>query len=222
MKSNRLDPYHFFGLRRNPFFAPQDLLIERDRWLDFGYSQAVSPGQRFFVQFLGKKGAGETSHLLHWQQQTGGHYFYQAPWQWQTLPPCQPDLTGSAIAYWDEANRIPLPTLIWTLKTAYKLKLTVVVGSHQNLAPLARFVGYQTKTIDLDHLTLPRLKCWINQHFFSELLPERSREQNLAFEQLQNKFTDQFLLTILQESEGSWRKTATILHRWLAQQVKIF
>jgi hypothetical protein len=44
----------------------------------------------------------------------------------------------------------------------------------------------------------------------------------LAFEQLQNKFTDQFLLTILHESEGSWRRTATILHRWLAQQVKTF
>lgn len=222
MNSNNLDLYHSFGLRRNPFFAPQDLLIERDRWLDFGYSQAVSPGQRLFVQFLGKKGAGKTSHLLHWQQQTGGQYFYQAPWQWQILPPCQPDSTGVAIAYWDEANRIPLPTLIWALKKAYKLKLTVVVGSHQNLAPFARFVGYKTQTIDLDHLTLPRLKRWINQHFIAEFLPERSQEQNLAFEQLQNKFTDQFLLRILIESDGSWRKTATILHRWLAQQVKIF
>ena len=222
MNGYSLDPYHSFGLKRNPFFAPQDLQIERDRWLDFGYSQAVSPGQRLFVQFLGEKGAGKTSHLLHWQQQTGGHYFYQAPWQWQTFPPCQPDPTGVAITYWDEANRIPLPTLAWALKKAYKLQLTVVVGSHQNLAPLARLVGYKTKSIDLDHLTLPRLKCWINQHFLSELLPERSREQNLAFEQLQNKLTDQFLLTILNESAGSWRRTATILHRWLAQQVKTF
>ena len=222
MINRHLDPYHSFGLRRNPFFAPQDLHIERDRWLDFGYSQAVSPGQRLFVQFLGEKGAGKTSHLLHWQQQTGGHYFYQAPWQWQTLPPCQPDKMGAAIAYWDEANRIPLPTLIWALKRAYKLKLTVVVGSHQNLALFARLVGYQTQTFHLDHLTLPRLKCWINQHLIAELLPERSREQNLAFQQLQNQFTDQFLLTILNEAEGSWRRTATILHRWLAQQVKTF
>jgi hypothetical protein len=222
MNSNSLDPYYSFGLKRNPFFAPQDLQIEGDRWLDFGYSQAVSPRQRLFVQFLGEKGAGKTSHLLHWQQQTGGHYFYQAPWQWQTLPPCQPDPTGVAIAYWDEANRIPVPTLIWALKKAYKLQLTVVVGSHINLAPLARLVGYQTQTIDLDHLTLPRLRCWINQHFIAELLPERLLEQNLAFQQLQNKFTDQFLLTILNESAGSWRRTATILHRWLAQQVKTF
>jgi len=222
MNSNSLDPYYSFGLRRNPFFAPQDLLIERDRWLDFGYSQAVSSGQRLFVQFLGKKGAGKTSHLLHWQQQTGGQYFYQAPWQWQTLPPCQPDHRGTAIAYWDEANRIPLPTLIWALRQAYKLQLTVVVGSHQNLVPFARFVGYKTQTIDLDHLTLPKLKCWINQHFIAEFLPERSREQNLAFQQLQNQFTDKFLLRILIESDGSWRRTATILHRWLAQQVKTF
>jgi len=222
MNSNSLDPYYSFGLRRNPFFAPQDLLIKRDRWLDFGYSHAVSPGQRLFVQFLGKKGAGKTSHLLHWQQQTGGQYFYQAPWQWQTLPPCQPDSTGVAIAYWDEANRIPLPTLIWALKKAYKLPLTVVVGSHQNLALFARVVGYQTQTIELDHLTLPKLKCWINQHFIAEFLPERSREQNLAFEQLQKQFTDQFLLRILIESDGSWRRTASILHRWLAQQVKTF
>lgn len=217
-----LDPYYSFGLRRNPFFASQDLHIERDRWLDFGYSQAVSPGQRLFVQFLGKKGAGKTSHLLHWQQQTGGDYFYQAPWQCQTLPPCQPDQTGIAIAYWDEADRIPFPTLIWVLKQAYKLPLTVVVGSHQNLAPLARLVGYEIQTFHLDHLTLSRLKHWINQHLMAELLPERSREQTLAFQQLQNKLTDQFLLAILNESEGSWRKTATILHRWLAQQVKTF
>jgi hypothetical protein len=222
MNRYSLDPYHSFGLKRNPFFAPQDLQIEGDRWLDFGYSQAICPGQRLFIQFLGEKGAGKTSHLLHWQKQTGGHYFYQAPWQWQTLPPTQPDLQGTAIAYWDEANRIPLPILIWALKQACKLQVAVVVGSHQNLAPLARLVGYQTKTIHLNHLTLPRLKCWINQHFIAEFLPERSPEQTLAFQQLQNKLTDQFLLTILNESAGSWRKTATVLHRWLAQQVRIF
>ncbi|AFZ61258.1 hypothetical protein H6G54_02895 [Anabaena cylindrica FACHB-243] len=62
------DPYHRLGLHRNPFIAPDNLEIPSQRWFDFGFSQPPSRMKRLFWQVIGEKGAGKTSHLLHWQR----------------------------------------------------------------------------------------------------------------------------------------------------------
>ena len=206
------DPYHALGLRRNPFYAPQSLLIDDQHWIDVGYSWAPPPGEGLFVQILGAKGAGKTSHLLRWQAQTGGPYFYQAAWCWQTLPPCVPE-GNSLIVYWDEANRIPWPTLIWALSQAQKHGLSVAVASHSNLAPWARALGFRVQTVILKPLNLQRLQLWIEKKLTSEYLATPLVPRL--------NFSRELLEDILQQSQGSWRTAATILHRWTAQQAQL-
>jgi hypothetical protein len=211
-----LDPYHCLGLKRNPFFAPDSLEIDGDRWLDLGYSVAPLPQQRIFLEIIGQKGSGKTSHLLHWQQQTGGNYFYQKPWFWRELPPYLPQITEDFnrrfITYWDEANRIPIPTLLWVLKQAYHQKMTVVIASHWSLKIFAKIVGFSVKTVKLKPFNLEQLKSWIDRQLIAEKLFD-DHEPNLAFS------SDQ-LETIMTVSQGSWRKAATYLHRLTAQQAR--
>lgn len=206
------DPYYALGLRRNPFYAPPSLLIENERWVDVGYSGAPPPGQGLFVQILGAKGAGKTSHLLHWQAQTGGPYFYQAVGCWHTLPPGQ--IEGNPpIAYWDEADRIPWPTLIWALGRAKKQGLSLGVASHSNLAPWAKVQGFRVQTLILSPLNLPRLQAWVEKQLAAEsLTPQPPPGLNLS---------PALLEQILQQSQGSWRTAATLLHRWTAQQAQL-
>ncbi len=180
----------------------------------------ILSNQPQFIQFLGVKGAGKTSHLLYWQRQTGGDYYYQKPWHWVSMPPMTPQKFGVKITYWDEANRIPLPTLIWSLNRAYKNQITVVVGSHINLGAIARLVGYEIQTIRLQNLSLPRLRSWIDRQFQASLLPRRSPLQQLALGQIRQQLTDLVLMTMIEQSHGSWRQVTTQLHRWLAQQVR--
>lgn len=201
-----LDPYHRLGLKRNPFFAPESLVIADDRWLDFGYSAAPSPSQRLFIQVIGQKGAGKTSHLLHWQQQTGGDYFYQRPWDWRSQPPV------GAIAYWDEANRIPLHRLIFALHQAHRQRATVVVATHWSLKPIARTVGFPVKTLRLSTLNPHSLRIWMQVQLASEQLPEKSlRVPSLS---------SQEVAEAIAYSQGSWRTAASYLHRWLAKQTR--
>ncbi|MEB3173722.1 MAG: hypothetical protein VKN60_00805 [Cyanobacteriota bacterium] len=204
-----LDPYHALGLRRNPFYAPSSLQIPPERWLDWGYSQAPAPGQRQFVQILGVKGAGKTSHLLHWRAQTGGAYFYQPPWDWRERPPTSSP-EGRLIVYWDEANRIPLPTLLWSLGRAYRYSLTVVVATHWNLAPWAQMMGFPVQTRRLGRLTPELLQAWISRQLQAELIFSDLPAPDL-------ELTPEMLAEIAAQSQGSWRQAASFLHRWTAR-----
>ena len=200
------DPYHHLGLKRNPFFAPESLVIGADRWLDFGYSVAPSPKQQLFIQIIGQKGAGKTSHLLHWQQQTGGEYFYQPPWNWR------PHLPIGAIAYWDEANRIPLPRLMVALWQAYRQGATIVAASHWDLKPMAQMMGFPVKTLHLATLNPDSLQAWIQVQLSSEqLFPDKPVVLPLAAHEVAE---------VIDYSQGSWRAASSYLHRWLAQQAR--
>ena len=203
---NYVDPYHRLGLKRNPFIAPESLVISNDRWLDFGYSIPPLPYQRLFVQIIGQKGSGKTSHLLHWQQQTGGDYFYQRPGDWRSQPPI------SAIAFWDEANRIPLPTLIKCLHQAYQQGSTLVVGTHRNMGIFARSIGFPVKTIRLSTLNPDSLFAWMQLHLAAERLSPDIP--------IRLTFSPELAATIVAQSWGSWRKAAGLLHRWVAQAAK--
>ncbi|MEM1169872.1 MAG: hypothetical protein AAGJ08_12540 [Cyanobacteria bacterium P01_H01_bin.35] len=98
------DPYERLGLRCNPFLAEQTPGVTDDLWIDRGFSQPPLPRKRSLIQLIGQPGAGKTSHLMHWHKQTRGSYISYSPSceRWQ-IPPVE------AIAYWDEADPIPIP-----------------------------------------------------------------------------------------------------------------
>lgn len=201
------DPYHRLGLRRNPFIALDDLEISPERWLDFGFSQPPPIQKRLFWQVIGEKGAGKTSHLLHWKQQTGGVYYYCQPgWKRCSLPPV------AKIVYWDEANRIPLPLLLTSLLRSRCINATIVAGTHDNLAEFASLFGFEIKNITLSTLCVENLLQWVKKLIEAERL---SPSIPISLE-----LTTDNAREIVAESQGSWRKAATYLHIWVARIAK--
>ncbi|MGD1911517.1 MAG: hypothetical protein ACFB2X_11850 [Rivularia sp. (in: cyanobacteria)] len=201
------NPYHKLGLQRNPFTAPDNLEIPPQRWFDFGFSQAPPIQKRLFLQVIGEKGAGKTSHLLHWKQQTGGVYYYCQPgWKAWLLPPV------AKIVYWDEANRIPLPLLLISLWLAHSINATIVSGTHNNLAKFASLFSFEIKTIRLSTLCVENLLQWSKKLIESERLSPSIP--------IRLELTTDNARKIVADSQGSWRKAATFLHIWAARVVK--
>ncbi|MEO0841680.1 MAG: hypothetical protein AAFY21_20315 [Cyanobacteria bacterium J06641_2] len=198
------NPYHQLGLRRNPFIALDNLEIPPERWLDFGFSQPPPIQKRLFLQVIGEKGAGKTSHLLHWKRQTEGIYYYTQPgWKAWLLPKI------GKIAYWDEANRIPLPLLLIGLWQASLINATIVAGTHNNLAQFASFFGFEIKTITLSTLCVDNLLLWVKKTIEAERLS--------PYIPINIEFTPDIAEKIIAESENSWRKAANYLHIWTAR-----
>lgn len=202
-----IDPYHKLGLRRNPFIAPENLEIPSQLWLDFGVSQSPPIANKLFIQIIGEKGAGKTSHLLHWQQETGGIYYYCQPdyHRWQ-LPPVQ------AIAYWDEADRIPLFFLFISLLKARFLNATIVVGTHKNLKIIPQLLGLKIETIILTTLNINNLLKWVEKHLEKERLSSTTP--------ILWRITPVQAEEIVAKSQKSWRKAANYLHILLAKMAK--
>ncbi|MEM8809795.1 MAG: hypothetical protein AAGF01_27555, partial [Cyanobacteria bacterium P01_G01_bin.38] len=129
-------PYSRLGLRGNPFIASDTPGVVAKLWIDRGCSAAPQPQARQLVQVIGVIGAGKTSHLRHWQAQTGGPYCYYPPgWRRLKIP------TVSQITYWDEADRIPFIFLVIALAWAKLTGATVVAGTHADLGNIARQLG---------------------------------------------------------------------------------
>ena len=201
------NPYHKLGLQRNPFIASDNLEIPPQHWFDFGFSEAPPIQKRLFVQVIGEKGAGKTSHLLHWKQQTGGVYYYCQPgWKGWLLPPV------AKIAYWDEANRIPLPLLVTSLWRSRLINATIFVGTHDNLEKIASLLGFEVKTIRLSTLCVENLLQWVNKLIESERLSPSIP--------IRLKLTTGNARGIVAQSQGSWRKAASFLHIWAARMAK--
>lgn len=201
-----LTPYAALGLSRNPFAVLDGSSGEQTIWLDRGYSIAPSPGGKCLVQFLGDKGFGKTSHLHHWRSQTGGDYGYYPPgWgRWQ-LPP------GGAIAYWDEADRIPLILLWWGLWWGAIANSTIVVGTHRDLRHWAKLFGFTVLTIALPPLDAPSLQTWANATITAAQLPNHLCTLSLSLTEAQ---------AIASQAKGSWRSAQDYLHIWAATQAK--
>lgn len=201
------NPYHKLGLHRNPFIAPENLEIPSQRWLDFGFSQAPPIQKRLLWQLIGEKGAGKTSHLLHWRQQTGGVYYCCQPgWKQWLLPPV------AKIAYWDEANRILLPILVISLWKARLIDATIVIGTHDDLSKIAKLFNFEIKTIKLSTLCVENLLQWTKKLIEAERLsPSTPVSLELTLEEASK---------IIAVSQESWRKAANYLHIWAARKAK--
>jgi hypothetical protein len=154
---------------------------------------------------IGDKGAGKTSHLLHWQKQTGGGYTYypfeiQQRWQFPALGP---------IAYWDEVDRMPVPLLLTGLAIAKRQRSTIVAGTHECLKWATKLVGFRTQTIVLPQLTPKELLQWSQKKIGAVQLSDTTNNPLTL--------TPEHALSIVQQSDTSWRHAAALLHVWVAQ-----
>ena len=134
------DLYASLGLKGNPFALEREPGAAAGTWIDRGISPPQA-GQKTFVQLLANRGAGKTSHLLYWRSQYPGPYSYypiEVMRRWY-LP------AVDAIAYWDEADRIPLPLLLASLARAAVAQASIVAATHVDLAWAARGVGLSVK-----------------------------------------------------------------------------
>lgn len=202
------DPYHAIGLQRNPFVLEERLLIPPSLWIDRGWSTPPQPKAKQLVQVIGVKGAGKTSHLKHWQAQTGGAYCYYPPgWGRVKMP------VGGDIAYWDEADRIPWPMMIVALGKAAAAHSTIIVGTHTSLAAIAQSVGLTVKNIQLSAFSTQQLTQWARQRIEAASMPGIACKLQL---------TPTTAHRITTAAHGSWREAADLLHIWAAQQAKLF
>jgi hypothetical protein len=197
------DPYHALGLYRNPFISEEiDELIETT-WIDRGLSQPPSIKAKLFIQLRGAEGTGKTSHLLYWLRQTGGVYVTYRAKQWQ-IPPV------ADIVYWDEAQAIPLPLLLFGLCQGATKQSTIVVATHTDLSWVARSFGLKVKTIVVPILDLNTLLLWAEQRIQTAKLPNAKK--------VKLNLTQSILEEILVKSENSWRAAAVYLHIWVAKE----
>jgi hypothetical protein len=203
------NPYSALGLQCNPFVLETSATLPNELWLDRGWSTPPAPQSQSFIQFIGAKGSGKTSHLRHWQAQTGGPYCHYPPsWARFKMPP----LASSKIFYWDEADRIPLPYLLTALLIAAHHRRTVVVGTHVDLGWMARLAGLAVTTIAIAPFTPQLLLAWANQRIEAVRLPSHPCQL-----QLSGAEAERIAIT----AQGSWREAADELHIWAAQQAQI-
>ena len=233
------DPYLHVGLRGNPFVAePYNRTtaapdIPSTLWLDRGFSQAPAPAQSQLVQIIGVKGAGKSSHLAQWRKQQHGAVQYYPPPNamlkrlaayknilpertllylanlcsrsaWQRPP------IGD-ICYWDEACRIPLPSLLLALWRGKRQRATICAGTHRNLSRWAKLLGLKVTTISLDGFSSDELQRWANARIKAARLID-----NPDFPQT---LPPDLAAQITIQAQGSWREAAALLHVWAAKQV---
>lgn len=198
-----LNPYLALGLRGNPFIVRDDLRVPEILWVDRGWSQAPSCQAKQWVQIIGNNGFGKTSHLIHWQAQTGGPYCsYPTGWGRLKLPPV------ARIAYWDEADRIPLPFLMVALVWAAFTGATIAAGTHRDRGKIAALVGLTVKSIYLPPLDVKSLILWANYQIEAARLPNMNCPLTLEPEKAE---------AITAMAKGSWRTAADYLHIWVAE-----
>lgn len=156
------------------------------------------------VQLLGEKGAGKTSHLLHWRAQADGPYRYYPPdlRRWR-FPPLAP------IVYWDEADRIPRLWLLLALALAACQRATVIVGTHRDLSTPARRVGLAVQTVELPALTVAEVQTWAALRVAAVCLTA-DVPPCLCL-------SDTEAAAVVAQAGGSWRAAGVLLHIWAAQ-----
>jgi hypothetical protein len=185
-----LDRYQSCGLEKNPFTTDREAV-----WLDRGWSEPVVGG---FVQIMGDKGFGKTSHLEHWRNQSPGRYRHVPPgWRrWLSLP------VRGKVVYWDEADRVPV--LVLSLALLIRRGRSVVVGTHRDLSIAASRWGYRVTTIELG-------------------VPTEDEKQHWAQAQIESVAPTGHVLGSVPEGppDESWRDVGDRLHIWAAQQVEI-
>jgi hypothetical protein len=202
------DPYHAIGLARNPFIIEEAPGVAKDVWIDRDLGEPPLPSKATLVQILGPCGAGKTSHLLRWRERFHGPYRHIPDSLMRWYPP-----PIAAIAYWDEADRIPFPVLHLALRAAARRGDTIVAGTHRDLAPAARRVGLSVTTLALPSLDAPTLAIWIDRRIAA------ARNAEGSIEPPRPDVTE--IERLVAECGGSFRIAADRLHVWMAGKNRV-
>jgi hypothetical protein len=199
------DPYVLQGLKRNPF-ALEIGSVPAHLWLDRGSSIAPLSNSKMLWQFLGVKGAGKSSQLQHWREQTGGAYHYCDPtWRSRLTPP-----PVAGMAYWDEADRIAPVMLSNALARAARFGATIVVGTHRDLSAEALRAGIQhVQTVQLGRISRSQLLEWATKRIQASSLPSGTMYS----------ISENDASRMLERSPDSWRELASLLHSHCATWV---
>lgn len=209
------NPYIALGLQRNPFVLESDSLLPDQLWIDRGWSVAPRPHDKRLVQLIGVRGAGKTTHLRHWQSQTGGPYCYYPPgWGRVKIPPAGAKALRSPaeILYWDEGDRIPYPLLLSAFIRAAQQHQTIAVGTHKSLSNAAKIAGLRVSTVYIQPFDSRLLQIWAQQRIEAVVLSARGCRLRLLDEEAKR---------IAIAAQGSWRDAADELHIWAAQQANL-
>lgn len=198
----RVDVYEAIGLTRNPFVVEPVPGVDPHLWIDRGHSAAPDPSRSQFVQIIGPKGVGKTSHLLWWRRQAPGPYRHLPP-GWRRLRP----LPLGNVVYWDEADRAPRATLAWALRRAAWQGSTVVAGTHVDLGPAARRAGLAVVTVELAPLTAADVS-----EFASLRIAASARDGSSRL-----VLTEADAASVAAEARWSWHRAADLLHVWAAE-----
>ena len=140
------DPYRRAGLSSNPFAAESESGVDRQLWVERGLPDRLEFTPRTLVQVIGPKGAGKTSHVLHWRARLRGPYRHVAPKAGRLV-----SLPIARVSYWDEADRAFW--LVPALLAQSVLGHMVVAGTHVDLTQLARLAGLRVVTFELPALS---------------------------------------------------------------------
>lgn len=199
------DGYAALGLTGNPFVAEQAAGVPDALWMTrSGIPEPPKPRERRLIQLIGPKGAGKTSLLLRWRASRPGPYHYVAPgWRRWRLP------TPAPVAYWDEIDRLAAPTRTVAFRYAAARGLTIVAGTHRDLARPAHACGLQVTSYEFSALTPAVLQDWAALRIAEVTRPETTPELTLEHD---------FAAEVCATAGPSLREAAIILHRWAAQR----
>jgi len=206
-----MDPYRQAGLRCNPFVLDAGPGVAPELFVNTGTGANLSPPephQRRFVQLIGDKGAGKTTHLLHWRRIHPGAYVHlpdgAGRFRWLPVTP---------ICYWDELNKSPWPVLQAAVRLANARGATVVAGTHEDRSRLPRRLGMTLDTLEFAALTGVGVQRWARTRIQAvalggDTLPAPTLD--LALDQAE---------AIAARAGTSWRTAADELHVWAARRV---
>lgn len=192
--------YSELGLVRNPF--AWDDGYDRGPFLDHQGLAAPQPDGRRLLQLIGDKGAGKSTHLRHWQNTTGGPYYYVQP-----VGPAHPPV--GPLVYWDEADRISDRHLKQLFKMIAKTGGTVVAGTHRDLSKPASSAGLEVETIEFGPLKVEMLAQWC-----------QSRIDVASDEVGVFSVPSDVLAQICSDSGSSLRDAGDLLHVWVARHAR--
>lgn len=201
------DGYAALGLARNPFVAEPAPGVPEGLWIArAGVPEIPQPGQRRLIQLIGPKGAGKTSHLLHWRALAPAPYHYVPPdfRRWRS-PPVAP------LVYWDEADRLAAPVRAAAFAYAAARRATVVAGTHADLARTAQACGLAVTTYHFPGLTPPVLCEWAAARIADAALPGQAPALFLDAATAE---------AVCARAGASLRDAAVELHVWAAERAR--
>lgn len=203
MTSLQADGYERIGLGANAFSHHLDgdePFLSRSCTADL---QLVE-GQMRYVELVGVRGAGKSTHLRRWNARHGGAFHHVAPGRqrWR-FPPIRP------LVFWDEFDRLPAPLRRQALWRAKRQGCTVVAGTHRRLAPEAERLGFAVESQELVPLTVAEVQEWAEARLALVALPGSRFELPMAV-----------IDSVTAQAGSSLREAGDLLHVWLARHAR--